>query len=126
MDIAITFPLSETVPDANQITAALVTAFNYISDTAAQDGSNSETHSLSFGKLLHILPAPIGQGGSLAAYDTANAKPELPTSGGLYAVVLFVEQANGLTRLITIDSADYTLDPSERLSLGVVSVEMEG
>jgi hypothetical protein len=124
VDFAVSFPAANAVPDANQITAALDTAFSHLSDRAAGGGTGTE-HTLSYGKLLHVLPAPLGDGATLAAFDAASPQPALPTDAGDYAVSLFLEQANGLTRVLSGDGDAYVLAEGERLSLGAVSVEAE-
>jgi uncharacterized phage protein gp47/JayE len=125
IDIAVSFAASETTPDAGQITAALDTAFSHLTDRAAQGGTEEE-RTLSYGKLLHVLPAPLGNGATLAAHDAASPKPALPTDAGAYAVSLFLDQASGLTRVLSSSADSYTLQTGERLSLGTVSVEAEG
>lgn len=124
IDFAVSFPAAEPAPDANQITAALDAAVSHLTDRAANGGTEAE-RSLSFGKLLHVLPAPLGDGASLAAFDAASPQPALPTDAGVYAVSLFLEQANGLTRVLSADGDTYLLDAGERLTLGAVSVEAE-
>jgi len=124
IDFAVSFPVGETVPDANLITAALDTAFSYLTGRAANGGTEAQ-RTLSFGKLLHVLPPPLGDGATLAAFDAASPQPALPVDAGSYAVSLFLEQANGLTRVLSAAADAYVLDPGERLSLGAVSVEAE-
>ena len=125
IDLAVSFPAAQEVPDANQITAALDAAASYLSDRAAGSGTEDQ-RTFSYGKLLHVLPAPLGDGASLASYDAAAPQPDLPESAGAYAVSLFVAQANGLTRVLAAPDDTYVLGPGERLSLGAVSVEAEG
>ncbi|AVO36354.1 baseplate J/gp47 family protein [Pukyongiella litopenaei] len=124
MDFAVSFSAAEPAPDANQITAALDVAVSHLTDRAAAGGTEAE-RSLSFGKLLHVLPAPLGDGATLAAFDAASPQPALPTDAGAYAVSLFLQQANGLTRVLSADGDTYLLDAGERLTLGAVSVEAE-
>ncbi|MDW4498770.1 baseplate J/gp47 family protein [Sulfitobacter sp. D35] len=124
-DLAVSFPAAEAVPDVNAVTAALDAAFSHLSDRAADGGSEAE-RTLSFGKLLHVLPAPVGDGATLAAFDAASPQPALPVDAGVYSVSLFLEQANGLTRVLSADGDAYVLSEGERLSLGAVSIEAEG
>lgn len=124
VDLAVSFPALEAVPDSNQITAALDVALSHLSDRASGDGAADE-RTLSYGKLLHLLPAPLGNAATLAAFDAASPKPTLPTAAGVYAISLFIEQANGLTRVLSADGDVYVLGVGERLSLGAVSVEAE-
>lgn len=120
-DFAVSFAASEEVPDANAITSALETAMSFLSS-----GASTAERTLSYGKLLHILPAPLGDGSTLSAFHAAAPEPVLPTDAGAYAVTLFIAQANGLTRVLSPGASDYVLAEGERLSLGTVSVEVEG
>lgn len=121
-DLAIRFPLGEAVPDRNAAVAAVEQAFATLS--AATGG---DARGLSWGKLLRVLPAPVGQGQTLPAYDAAPApKPALPADAGPYQVVLFITQANGLTRVLQGPADSYMLAAEERLALDSVSVEPEG
>jgi hypothetical protein len=80
---------------------------------------------LSFGKLLLVLPGPVGAQQTLAAHDSApDPKPALPASSGPYQVSLFVEQANGLTRMLTAPADSYVLGPRERLALNSVNIDV--
>ena len=124
-DLAIRFPLAEAVPDRTAVVAAVEAAFAHLSATAAAAGGGTvEARTLSYGKLLRVLPAPVGEGATLAAYDAApEPKPALPADAGPYEVVLFVAQANGLTRVLSAAGEAYTLGPGERLALNAVTVE---
>lgn len=125
-DLRISFPASAAAPDRNAITAAVEAAFTYLATQAAIPAA-ADVLALSFGKLLRVLPAPVGQGQALPAYDTAPApKPALPTGSGDYAVTLFIAQANGLTRILSSAADVYDLSPRERLILNSVTVEAEG
>ncbi len=125
-DLRITFPASAAAVDRNAVTAAVETAFTYLAGQAAIPAA-ADVLALSFGKLLRLLPAPVGQGQTLAAYDAApSPKPALPTGSGVYAVTLFIAQANGLTRILSTTADSYDISPRERLVLNAVSVEAEG
>ncbi len=125
-DLRIVFPVSATAPDRNAVVAAVEAAFTYLATQAALPAA-ADVLTLSFGKLLRMLPAPVGQGQTLASYDTAPPpKPALPTGGGDYAVTLFIAQANGLTRILAGSADFYEISPRERLALNTVSLEAEG
>ncbi|MRX51183.1 hypothetical protein GI374_12130 [Paracoccus sp. S-4012] len=99
-DLRVRFPAAEAAPDQNGVTAALEAAFAHLS--AAGD---AEGRTLSYGKLLLVLPPPVGAGGTLA---------------------LFIAQANGLTRVLANPGDSYALSPGERLALQSVTIEAEG
>ncbi|MFN0114432.1 MAG: hypothetical protein ACKVPY_07135 [Paracoccaceae bacterium] len=125
-DLSIRFPAAEAVPDRNAVTAAMEAALDHISGTA-EAGGTAEARAFSFGKLLRVLPPPVGQGTTLASWDAApEPKPALPVDAGVYEVVLFIAQANGLTRVMSAEGQSYTLGPKERLALNSVTVEAEG
>lgn len=123
-DLAIRFPLDGAVPDRNAVVAAVEAAFATLSAAAATSGGSPDARTLSYGKLLRVLPAPVGGGATLAAYDAApEPKPVLPTDAGPYEVVLFLAQANGLTRVLQAAADSYSLAAEERLALDAVTVE---
>jgi len=122
--LTIRFAASETAPDSATITAAVEAAFAHLATAAAGTGA-ADTRTLSYGKLLWLLPTPVGQGQTLAAYDAASPKPALPTDAGAYQVTGFIAQANGLTRVLAAAGDGYVLGTGERLALGSVSVEVE-
>lgn len=124
-DLRILFPASEPAPDRNQVAAALEAAFAYLGERAAAEDP-ADRRTLSFGKLLLALPAPVGGQQALAAYDAAEPKPALPTDAGAYQVSLFIEQANGLTRMLTTFADSYVLGPRERLALNSVNLDVAG
>jgi hypothetical protein len=123
-DLRILFPASAPAPDRNEVTAAVEAAFAYLGErAAAEDPIDQRT--LSFGKLLLALPGPVGGEKTLAAHDAApNPKPALPTASGVYQVSLFIEQANGLTRMLTTPADSYLLGPRERLALNSVNIDV--
>jgi hypothetical protein len=123
-DLRILFPASQPAPDRNQVAAALEAAFAYLGERAAAEDP-AERRTLSFGKLLLVLPAPVGGQQALAAYDAApEPKAALPTDAGAYQVSLFIEQANGLTRMLTTPADSYVFGPRERLALNSVNLEV--
>jgi hypothetical protein len=118
-DLRITFAAGEAVPDRNAVTAALEAAFAWLGGRA-ESGGSAEQRTLSFGKLLRLLPPPVGQGEPLS---DESAQP-LPNASDKYDVALFIEQANGLTRMLTAPGDSYELGPRERLALNSVNVEV--
>ena len=125
-DLRIVFPAASPAPDRNAVTAAVEAALAYLVGQAALPAS-ADVLTLSFGKLLRVLPAPVGQGQTLASYDAApEPKPALPADGGLYDVTLFIAQANGLTRILAGPTDSYQISTRERLVLNSVSVDAAG
>ena len=124
-DLRIVFPADQAAPDRNLVSTKIEEAFAYLTERAAV-GDVAAIRTLSFEKLLLTLPTPPGSNMSLAAYDTApDPKPELPTDAGAYELSLFIEQANGLTRILSKAGDAYLLSPHERLALGSLQVEAE-
>jgi hypothetical protein len=125
-DLRIVFPAASPAPDRNAVIAAVEAAFAYLVAQAALPAS-ADVRTLSFGKLLRVLPAPVGQGQTLVSYDTAPApKPALPADAGVYDVTLFIAQANGLTRILAASADSYEVSTRERLVLNSVSVDAAG
>jgi hypothetical protein len=125
-DLRILFPASEPAPDRNEVSAALEAAFAYLGERAAAEDP-ADRRTLSFGKLLLVLPGPVGGQQTMAAYDAApDPKPALPTTSGAYQVSLFIEQANGLTRMLIAPADSYVLGPRERLALNSVNIDVAG
>jgi len=125
-DLRIVFPISAIAPDRNALISALEATFAYLAAKAAEPAA-ADVLAFSFGKLLRILPTPVGQAATLQTYDNAPApKPALPSSAGDYVVTLFIAQANGLTRILAGPSDIYDISPRERLILNAVSIEAEG
>lgn len=126
VDLRIVFPAASPAPDRALVTQAIEAAFGYLATQSAVP-AGADVLTLSFGKLLRVLPAPVGQGLTLASFDSAPApKPVLPTGSGVYEVSLFIAQANGLTQLLAGPADQYEISPRERLVLNSVSVEAEG
>lgn len=124
-DVVVRFPRSAAAPDRNAVAAAIDGAFTYLATQAALPESGAE-RTLSYGKLLRVLPAPVGSGETLASYDAApEPKPALPTAAPPYEVTLFIAQANGLTRVLAAPEDAYTLGTRERLALEAVTIEAE-
>lgn len=125
-ELIIRFPVTEAAPERGGVTTAIEQAFVYLTTRAALATTGPE-RTLSYGKLLHVLPAPVGDDANLADYDAAaEPKPTLPDDAGPYEVTLFVAQANGLTRVVGRAGDSYTLGTRERVALEAVTVEAEG
>jgi len=132
IDLVIRFPSSETAPDETAVIAALEAALGHLGDAAQPDIDPADTaavarRTLTFGKILFVLPAPVGAGGALSALDGPGPAPALPTAADAapYQVSAFVAQANGLTRALTADDDAYQLTTRERLLLDAVTVAVE-
>ncbi|ONG58585.1 hypothetical protein BKE38_02790 [Pseudoroseomonas deserti] len=122
-DLVIRFPAAAAAPDRNAVVAALEAAFAYLAGVAADPATDgTPARIVSYGKLLAILPAPVGQGLDLAGYDGA---APLPGDAGDYDVSLFIAQANGLTQILATPADSYELSGGERLVVGQASLEPE-
>ena len=122
-DLSIRFPAGDPVPDRYAVAAALEGAFADLGKAAEGTGTHAAGE-LSFGKLLLVLPSPVGAGMTLGAFDAAPVP--LPDSSGSYQVALFIAQANGLTRVLAAPGDSYGLASHERLALQSVTIEAEG
>jgi len=132
VNLVINFPSGEAAPDETAVVAALEAALAYLeeaaqSDIDPMDAAALARRTLSFGKILFVLPAPVGPGGTLAALEGPGPAPTLPTTAEVapYQVSAFVAQANGLTRTLTADGDAYQLTTRERLLLDAVTIAVE-
>lgn len=133
IDVVIGFPSSAAAPDENAVITALEAAFSYLDSVAQSDLDPSDVaavaqRTLSFEKILFVLPAPVGSGGNLAALEGPGPVPALPTAAEVapYRVSVFIAQANGLTRTLTADGDTYEITTRERLLLDTVTLTVEG
>jgi hypothetical protein len=122
-------------PDAPAVQSALSTAVTYLNETNASelpgDASAAERarRTLSYGKLLHVVPLPTKPGASLEGYDDgveSGTAPALPDAAEAspYVVQFVVTLESGLSVTLSsgADEPPYTLTPFERLSLGGVEI----
>lgn len=122
-DLSIRFPAGDAAPDQHAVTAALEAAFAHLGAAAGGAGAE-DTRRLSWGKLLLVLPQPVGPGTALDVFDAAPVP--VPEDAGSYQVALFIAQANGLTRVLAAPGDSYLLGLHERLALQSVTIEAEG
>ena len=132
VDLVVGFPETAAVPDAQQIETALTAALAYLNTLAEtpadpNDVAEVQKRTLSFGKLLRVIPLPAKPGESLQSFDTATPQPALPEAASIadYRVALFISQANGLTRTLTQDGDSYVISASERLQLQNLDLTLE-
>ena len=127
----INYPTAVAAPDATAIRASLASAFDYLNtlNNADLPANASEQElakrSLSFGKLLLVIPLPGKPGASLQEFDAASNPAALPASGGDYAVSFAVTMPSGVSQLLGTPADSYTLTPFERLSLDTVTIHPE-
>jgi len=127
LDVVITYPDTESPPDAPAIQASLTNTLTYLNEMNASEEAKAARRELSYGKFLHSIPLPNKTGESLEAYD-AGTPPELPdeTTIAPYQVHFVITLETGLSRILSRATDDaYQLTPFERMSLGGVEVHPE-
>jgi hypothetical protein len=126
LDVVITWQPGTEPADAAAATAALTEAVAYW-NTAPQGDAGLRT--ITFGKLLLVLPLPGKPGESLAGFDqavTSGAAVALPDAASIapYEVTFAISQRGGLTQALAAAEDAYPLTASERLALnGVEATE---
>jgi hypothetical protein len=129
------FPQSQAAPDRVQIQAALTSMIAYLNTVnmtelpTESSATELAKRTLSFGKLLRVVPLPNKPGADLLSYDSVVVPPALPTEASIlpYKVQFRITLESGLTRIIERASDQvYRLTPSERLSLSDLTVQAEG
>jgi hypothetical protein len=132
LNAIVSYPEDEPPPDSPAIQAALTDTLTYLNALNASEQVEEAKRTLSYGKLLRVVPLPGKPGESLEAYDNAvasgGAVPALPdesATGDYHAQFVFTQES-GLSRVLSQASDEaYTLTPLERLSLGGVEVRPE-
>ena len=125
---------SDTViPDQAALQGALQNAITYLNTRNQSDSADLATDQmrrLSFGKLAVVLPLPGKSTQTLQAYDRSveeGSASGLPTVGSLspYSVQLLLTRPNGVSQVLDLDAATFTLEPFERLTLGPVVAQVK-
>lgn len=125
---------SDTViPDQAALQGALQNAITYLNTRNQSDSADLATDQmrrLSFGKLAVVLPLPGKSTQTLQAYDRSveeGSASGLPTVGSLspYSVQLLLTRPNGVSQVLDVDGATFTLEPFERLTLGPVVAQVK-
>jgi hypothetical protein len=135
LTVVISYPEDEPPPNGPALQAAVAGTLTYLNDLNAAElpsgasGAERARRTLSYGKLLHVLPLPGKPGASLEEYDAAvasGAAPSLPdeTTVAPYRVRFVFTSESGLSRILS-QAADeaYALTPFERLSSSGVEVQ---
>ncbi len=121
------------IPDQGALAGALQLAITYLNSSNQTDTVNTaltQLRTLSFGKLAITLPLPGAITHTLDAFDKAfNAGTPLgvPTVASLvpYSVQFVVTRPNGISQVLDLDGASFSLAPFERLSLGKVVAQVK-
>ena len=125
---------SDTViPDQAALQGALQNAITYLNTRNQSDSADLATDQmrrLSFGKLAVVLPLPGKSTQTLQAYDRSveeGSASGLPTVSSLspYSVQLLLTRPNGVSQVLDVDGATFTLEPFERLTLGPVVAQVK-
>lgn len=125
---------SDTViPDQAALQGALQNAITYLNTRNQSDSADLATDQmrrLSFGKLAVVLPLPGKSTQTLQAYDRSveeGSASGLPTVSSLspYSVQLLLTRPNGVSQVLDVDAATFTLEPFERLTLGPVVAQVK-
>ena len=112
---------------------ALQNAITYLNTRNQSDSADLATDQmrrLSFGKLAVVLPLPGKSTQTLQAYDRSveeGSASGLPTVSSLspYSVQLLLTRPNGVSQVLDVDAATFTLEPFERLTLGPVVAQVK-
>ena len=121
------------IPDQAALQGALQNAITYLNTRNQSDSADLATDQmrrLSFGKLAVVLPLPGKSTQTLQAYDRSveeGSASGLPTVGSLspYSVQLLLTRPNGVSQVLDVDAATFTLEPFERLTLGPVVAQVK-
>src|SRR5690606_14415404 len=99
INVVISFPEEADAPDAPQIEAALETMISYLNTANAGETATEAVRTISYGKLLRVLPLPGKPGASLADFDAGTGGATLPTATDIqpYEVQFHISQESGLT-----------------------------
>jgi uncharacterized phage protein gp47/JayE len=138
LSVTITYPEDEDPPEIPDIRADLTDALTYLNEvnateipadaTEEEEARERAKRTLTYGKLLHVLPLPNKDGESLQAHDEAEEPGELPEEETIepYRVEFVLTLESGLSRILS-EAADegYVLTPFERLSLVDVGIQPE-
>lgn len=121
------------IPDQAALQGALQNAITYLNTRNQSDSADLATDQmrrLSFGKLAVVLPLPGKSTQTLQAYDRSveeGSASGLPTVSSLspYSVQLLLTRPNGVSQVLDVDAATFTLEPFERLTLGPVVAQVK-
>jgi uncharacterized phage protein gp47/JayE len=129
LDLVIDFPTSAEVPNQTEIEDAMSLMVAYLNGLSEMtfdpaDPVELQKRTLSFGKLLHVVPLPGHSSATLADYDLAPDPTTLPdaASRAPYTVSAFINQTSGITRILADDAAGYLLTASERLRVDSITI----
>jgi len=124
--VVVSFPQSAEIPDETVMKQAMTTAITYL-NSACSSSADESLRSLSFGKLLLVLPLPGHSAGSLEEYDSAPAAVTLPAADDMapYRVAFTFIQEGGLTSFVQNDGESYVLSPGEQLVMSRLALMPE-
>ena len=131
LDVVVTYPESASPPDQAALRTALTEMMTYLNEVNASETVEEARQTLSYGKLLYVVPLPNKPGASLSAYDDAavsGTAPALPDETGIspYKVRFVFTLESGLSRIVSQASdTAYKLTAFERLSLSSVEIQAE-
>ena len=127
INVVVRFPEDADAPDAPQIEAAVEAMISYLNTTNASDSTSEPVRTISYGKLLRVVPIPGKAGASLAEFDESGGATALPTVAEIepYRIHCLISQESGLTTALEEDGDSYLLTPFERLTLAGVEVGLE-
>jgi hypothetical protein len=131
LQVIITYPPAATLPDKSAIETRINATLTYLNQLNAAENPNNEIQrSLTFEKLLLVLPLPAGDKpqSTLQEYEQAVADglaPALPTLEDIapYTVQFVFSMQSGLSKVILLPADAYVLTPFERLDLSGVEIK---
>ncbi len=127
VSVVVSFPESAEIPDETRIRQAMKSAITYLNSACSSPSVDEAVRSLTFGKLLLILPLPGHTSGSLQDYDSMPASVPLPSASDVapYKVAFTFAQEDGLTEIIQDDGESYILNQDEQLALSTIALRPE-
>ena len=127
--VIVAHPEAASPPNVPSMRAAMDAALAYVSTLAATEpAASDELRTLTYGKLLRVLPLPDKAGETLQSFDEAiPGSIVLPDAAAVapYGPTFTISLESGLTRVLAADGDSYTIAPFERLALADVELSAE-
>lgn len=130
LDLVIRFPAEEAIPEQPKIESALSAMLAYLNELSEttfdpNDSDQLAKRGLTLGKFLWTLPLPGHSAASLSEYDQAPGSLPEPDDILPYHVEVVITQPTSGSKLLADPGTSYQLEPSERLILSSLSIEVE-
>jgi hypothetical protein len=128
--VVIGVPEGNASPAEPQLSDALYTAVDQINAmNEAQTLEDESRRSLSFDRLLYVLPLPHDAPGETGSFNDllSDTPPAIPAGShqAPYTVSFIFSRESGLSQIVEEGSSPFDLEPFERLQLTRVEVQVE-